>query len=165
MFLQGNKVGAVSPEDNEKVSCGKTLSGVEIQVYESVECSKEKKVRGTSDRKLYQKQVSLKKQFKKHVKENRYDIKAEVSQCFTFTYDKVGSVTITPENVSQEVTDMGWKISPVNEIYVSDDVCTVSNKYSVYDQNLIGNYQYVSDGYCDIFCDCTGKIGINSDIR
>lgn len=165
MSLQCNKVEAVSSEKNEKVSCGKILSGGDIQVYETVECGKESKTRGVSGRKLYQKQVCLKKQFKKHIKENRYDIKAEVSQCFTFTYDKVGSVTITPEDVSQELADMGWKISPVSEIYINDDVCTVSNKYSVYDKNLVGNYQYVSDGYCDIFCDCNGKIGINSDIR
>lgn len=150
----------------EKVSCGKVLSDGEIQVFEAIECGREKEFSNSNGCPVaYQKTVHLTKQFKKRVKENIYETKAEIKQKFKFTYDKKEKVWITPENISSNVTITGWKISPISEISVDDEICSVSNKYRVYDKNFVGNFQYMCDGFADIFCDCNGEIGVNSDVR
>lgn len=153
--------------NTEKISCGKIISDGDIQVFETVECGKEKRILSDSDDRLtvYQKEVNLKKQFKRRLKENIYETQAEIKQKFTFTYDKKEKAEILPQDMSSNVTIVKWKISPLSKISFDDGICTVSNQYRVYQKNLVGNYQYMCDGFADIFCDCNGEIGINSDVR
>lgn len=150
----------------ERVSCGKILSGGDIQVFETLECGKEKILRGNDEcLTVYGKTVTLTKQFKKRVKENVYETKAEIKQKFTFMYDKKEKAEIYPQNISSTATITAWKISPLTEISIDDGICSVSNGYRVYEKNFVGNFQYMCDGFADIFCDYNGEIGINSDVR
>lgn len=162
----GAEAAATKPIQSEKVSCGKILSDGDIQVFETVECGKEKDFLGDDNCSvIYRKNVDLTKQFKKRIKGNVYETKAEMKQKFTFTYDKKENVWITPEDISSNATVTDWKISPLSEISVDGEVCSVSNQYRVYDRNVVGNFKYMCDGFVDIFCDCNGEIGINSDVR
>ncbi len=160
------EVAAAGSIHSEKVSCGKILSDGDIQVFETVECGKEKDFLSDDGHcVIYKKSVDLTKQFKKRVKENVYETKAEMKQRFTFTYDKNENVRITPEDISSERTVTNWKVSPISEISVDNGICSVSNKYRVYERNFVGNFQYMCDGFVDVFCDFNGEIGINSDVR
>ena len=157
---------SAKPTRCEKISCGKILFDGEIQMFETLECGEEQEfIENDNDIKVYSNKVSLTKQFKKRVKENIYDVKAEIRQEFTFVYDKVDRAEISPENISSEVTITNWKISPLTAISIDDGICSVSNQYRVYDKNFIGNFQYMCDGYFEIFCDSNGNIGISSDVR
>ena len=152
--------------NTERVSCGKILSDGDIQVFETLEVSPEKAFLGDDNcSAIYKKTVDLTKQFKKRVKEKVYDTKAEVNQKFIFTYDKKEKAEILPQDITTNFTVADWKISPLSKISVDDGICSVSNQYRVYDKNFVGNYQYMCDGFADIFCDSGGKIGINSDLR
>lgn len=155
----------VSAKTVDKISCGKLLCGGELQVQETIEIEKEKKILGSDGEKNYQKDITVIKQFKKHVKNNIYETKSEIRQRFKFTYDKLNSVTMSPEDVESKVTVSNWKISPVSEIFINDGICSVSNQYRVYEKNIAGQHEYIGDGYIDIFCDCQGEVGINSDVR
>lgn len=162
----GVKAAESKPVQLEKISCGKILSNGDIQIFETIECGKEKDFFGDDNYSgVYRKNVGLTKQFKKRIKENVYETKAEIKQRFIFTYDKKEKVRITPENISSDATITDWKISSLSEISVDDGICSISNKYRVYDKTFMGNFQYMCDGFVDIFCDCNGEIGANSDIR
>ncbi|MDO4199602.1 MAG: hypothetical protein Q4D57_02435 [Clostridia bacterium] len=166
-FLAMNvNIFEAKPAHSEKVSCGKILCDGNIQVFETLEVGEEEVYFGNDNNvEIYKKGVSVTKQFKKRIKENVYETKAEVKQKFTFRYDKKEQVEISPEDISSEFTVTSWKISPLSRISVDDGVCSVSNQYRVYDKNFVGNYQYMCDGFMDIFCDTSGEIGINSDVR
>ena len=153
-------------DPSEKVSCGKILSDGDIQVFETVECGQEKAFSDdVTNSAVYKKTVSLTKQFKKRTKDSTYETQAEIKQKFIFTYDKKEKSEILPQNISSTFTVTKWKISPLSKISIDDGVCSVSNQYRVYDKNLVGNYQYMCDGFVDIFCDCNGEIGMNSDVK
>lgn len=159
-------VAEAKPTCRERISCGKILSDGDIQVFETLECGEEKESPiNNSNVKLYNKTIDLTKQFKKRVKENVYDVKAEIRQKFTFTYDKEQNAEIYPEDISSETTITNWKISPLTQISIDDGICSVSNQYRVYDKNFVGNFQYMCDGHFEVFCDFNGEIGINSDVR
>lgn len=154
------------PANSEKVSCGKVIADGNIQIFETLECGEEEEYTGNDNNsKIYRKDVNLTKQFKRRVKENVYETKAEIKQKFTFEYDKEEKAEICPENISFETPVTNWKVSPLSSISIDDGMCSVSNQYRVYERNFVGNYQYMCDGFADIFCDFNGDIGMNSDIR
>lgn len=150
---------------NEKISRGKILCGGDIQLYETIECSPESVKGELNGRNLYQKTVYITKQFKSKAKEIVFKPESEISQSFTFEYDKADSVRLVDRKTNNEVIKSNWVVSDIDEIFMSDCMCTVSNQYRVNKKMIDGSYLYISDGYVDIFCMSNGTIGINSDMN
>ncbi len=149
-----------------------TRGHMELDKYisiESFDCNPEEEHILDNGKKVYTKNILVKKEFRKdnaESKEGLDNIEAVLHVDVTFTYDKNSFVKIDKrdKDIKIEKKLKDWKLRNSTEILPSDEVCIVSNKYVTYKKSSLGVGDYIMTGHIDLLCSKLGEIGINTEL-
>jgi len=148
---------------NQEVKRGSMISSKYL-CSEDISFGDENESVSDNGKKIYSKNISIKKDFKKIYNNKDFEPKGDLDLNLTFTYDKKSYAHIQNSDLKSAKTSKSWKIRNLAEIHPDDETCLVSNRYAAYKKSAIGLGKYVLDGHIDVFCSKYGDIFVNTEL-